>query len=193
MKWNHTCLINGVDLKKKKVRLTVLQKWEENPVRSFSTCPKLRCSLSCFTRNSGLKGRGQFPCTGPTMSKWNRLSTKGNKGEWARPEVRLPDLCPLQMKCGSSSNRRCEERGPSRWWRSKTWRSPSSPQIHQKYIYVWNNSYRTPTKHWQKNSDFPKAMWLTGSWCSGRLSGLSLWGGRAKFRTSVHQRPPGPT
>ena len=32
---------------------------------------------------------------------------------------------------------------PSRWWRSKTWRSPSSPQIHQKYIYMWNNSYRT--------------------------------------------------
>ena len=23
------------------------------------------------------------------------------------------------------------------------WRSPSSPQIHQKYIYMWNNSYRT--------------------------------------------------
>ena len=36
------------------------------------------------------------------------------------------------------------------------WRSPSSPQIHQKYIYMWNNSYRTPTEHWQKTSDFPK-------------------------------------
>ena len=46
--------------------------------------------------------------------------------------------------------------GPSRWWRSKTWRSPSSPQIHQKYIYMWNNSYRTPPEHWQKISDFPK-------------------------------------
>ena len=45
---------------------------------------------------------------------------------------------------------------PSRCWKSKTWRSPSSPQIHQKYIYVWNNSYRTPTEHWQKTSDFPK-------------------------------------
>ena len=31
--------------------------------------------------------------------------------------------------------------GPSRW--TKMWRSPSSPQIHQKYIYMWNNSYRT--------------------------------------------------
>ena len=47
-------------------------------------------------------------------------------------------------------------RGLSRWRRSKTWRSPSSPQIHQKYIYMRNNSYRTPTEHWQKTSDFPK-------------------------------------
>ena len=44
----------------------------------------------------------------------------------------------------------------SRWQKSKTWRSPSSPQIHQKYIYMWNNSYRMPTERWQKTSDFPK-------------------------------------
>ena len=44
----------------------------------------------------------------------------------------------------------------SRWWRSKTWRSPSSPQIHQTYIYLWNNSYRTPTERCQKTSDLPK-------------------------------------
>ena len=36
------------------------------------------------------------------------------------------------------------------------WRLPSSPQIHQKYIYMWNNSYRTPTERWQKTSDIPK-------------------------------------
>ena len=36
------------------------------------------------------------------------------------------------------------------------WRSPSSSQIHQKYMYMWNNSYRTPTECWQKTSDFPK-------------------------------------
>ena len=36
------------------------------------------------------------------------------------------------------------------------WRSPSSTQIHQNYIYMWNNSYRTPTECWQKTSDFPK-------------------------------------
>ena len=51
------------------------------------------------------------------------------------------------------------ERGwgrPSRLWRSKMWRSPSSPQIHQKYIYMWNNSYRTPAERWQKTLDLPK-------------------------------------
>ena len=30
------------------------------------------------------------------------------------------------------------------------------PRIHQKYIYMWNNSYRTPTERWQKTSDLPK-------------------------------------
>ena len=61
-----------------------------------------------------------------------------------------------------------EIEGHSREQRSKTWRSPSSPQIHQKYDYMWNN-YRTPTECWQKTSDFPK-----GSWCSSRVSGLCL-------------------
>ena len=35
--------------------------------------------------------------------------------------------------------------------------SHSTPQIYQKYICVWNNSYRTPITHWQKTSDFKKA------------------------------------
>ena len=43
-----------------------------------------------------------------------------------------------------------------RWQKSKTRRSPSSPQTHQKYIYTWNCSYRTPTESWQKTSDLPK-------------------------------------
>ena len=79
---------------------------------------------------------------------------------------------------------------PSRWWRSKTWRSTSSPQIHQKHIYMWNNSYRTPTECWQKTSNFPK-VWLAGSWCSGWVSSLSLWGRRAELRTWVNKKPPG--
>ena len=48
-----------------------------------------------------------------------------------------------------------------RWRKSKTWRSPSSPQIHQKYIYTWNNSYRTPTECWQNTSDLPKGKKLS--------------------------------
>ena len=55
-------------------------------------------------------------------------------------------------------------------------------KIHQKYIYMWNNTYRTPTESWQETSDFQKgkklptylAMCLTGSCCSGRVSGLCL-------------------
>ena len=47
-------------------------------------------------------------------------------------------------------------RRPSRWQKSERWRTPSSQQIHQKYIYTWNNSYRTLTERWQKTSDFPK-------------------------------------
>ena len=30
----------------------------------------------------------------------------------------------------------------------------NTSEIHQKYIYMWNNSYRTPTECWQKTSDF---------------------------------------
>ena len=37
------------------------------------------------------------------------------------------------------------------------------------------------------------AMGLTGSWCSSQVSGLSLWGGRAKFRILAQQRLPSPT
>ena len=44
------------------------------------------------------------------------------------------------------------------------WRSPSSPHIHQKYIYMWNNSYRVPTERWQKTSDLPKGKKLPTYW-----------------------------
>ena len=32
-----------------------------------------------------------------------------------------------------------------------------SPQIHQKYIYMWNDSHRTSTELWQKISDLQKS------------------------------------
>ena len=60
---------------------------------------------------------------------------------------------------------------PSRWRRSKMQRSPSSPQIHQKYIYMWNSSYRTLIERRQKTSDFPKG------------KKLATYLGRAKEKT----------
>ncbi|XP_049571920.1 COX assembly mitochondrial protein homolog isoform X7 [Orcinus orca] len=66
-------------------------------------------------------------------------------------------LIPKIMR--EKARERCSEQvqgGASRWRKSKTWRSPSSPQLHQKYIYTWNTSYRTPAEHWQKTSDLPK-------------------------------------
>ena len=63
----------------------------------------------------------------------------------------------------------------SRWWRSKMRRLPSSPQIHQKYIYMWNSSYRTPTECWQKTSDLPKG------------KKLPTYLGRAKEKTETKE------
>ena len=86
-------------------------------------------------------------------------------GEAATPAATQGPLvsCTTEggFKCGAacleSSHKDMESEIASRWQRSKTWRSPSSPQIHQKYIYMWNNnSHRTPTECWQKTSDFPK-------------------------------------
>ena len=90
--------------------------------------------------------------------------------------------------------------GPSRRWRSKTWRSPSSPQIHQKYIYTWNSSYRTPTECWQKTSDFPKGKKIPtylGRAKEKRKSetkeqgwGLHPWEGAVKEEKFPHTRKP---
>ena len=87
---------------------------------------------------------------------------------------------------------------PSRWQRNETWRSPSSPQIHQNYIYMWNNSYRTPTEHWQKNSDFPKGKKLPHTWVGQKKKGktktkekrqdLHLWEGAVKEEKFPHTR-----
>ena len=30
--------------------------------------------------------------------------------------------------------------------------------MYQKYIYMWNSSYRTPTERWKKTSDFSKGL-----------------------------------
>ena len=90
--------------------------------------------------------------------------------------------------------------GPSRWRRSKTWRSPSSPQIHLKYIYMWNNSYRTPTERRQETSDIPKGKKLPTH--LGRAkekrrnrdkrigSNLHVWEGSVKEEKFSHTRKP---
>ena len=39
-----------------------------------------------------------------------------------------------------------DQRGPTRWQRSKTWRSSFSPKMHQKHNFMWNSSYRMPTE-----------------------------------------------
>ena len=79
----------------------------------------------------------------------------------------LKRIYPVIIKASSYKDRG----GASRWRKSKTRRSPSSPQIHQKYIYVWNNSYRTPTERCQKTSDLPKG------------KKLPMYLGRAKEKT----------
>ena len=45
-----------------------------------------------------------------------------------------------------------------------------------KYIYMWNNSYRTPTERWKKTSDFPK----------GKKIPMHL--GRAKEKKTTEKR-----
>ena len=43
------------------------------------------------------------------------------------------------------------ELGEGRWWRRKMGRSPGSPQIHQKFIRTWNNSYKANSR-WQQQT-----------------------------------------
>ena len=94
-----------------------------------------------------------------------------------------------------------KEKETFKWQRRKTWRSTSSPQIHQKYIYMWNKSYRTPTEHWQKTSDFPKGKKVSTN--LGRAkeirksrdkrigTGPAPWGGSCEGgNVSTHQEAP---
>ena len=60
------------------------------------------------------------------------------------------------MEISVQADKKKNRERPSRWHKSKTWRSSSFSQIHQKYIYMWNHSYLTPTECWQKTSDLPK-------------------------------------
>ena len=88
-------------------------------------------------------------------SPWTRAQTcVPCIGRWVLNHCATMEALRVDLK--SSHHKKNIWGRPSRWRRSRRWRSPSSPQIHQKYIYMWNNSYRTPTECWQKTSDFPK-------------------------------------
>ena len=92
------------------------------------------------------------------------------------------------------------KRRHSRWWKSKTWRSPSSPQIHQKYIYMWN----TPTEHLLNASRRPqtsqKARNSPRTWVGLKKKGktetkeygrdLHLWEGAVKEEKFPKTRKP---
>lgn len=44
-----------------------------------------------------------------------------------------------------------------RWLRNKKARSPFSPQIHQKFISIWTNTYGKSSKCWQNHPSFQKS------------------------------------
>ena len=85
---------------------------------------------------------------------------------------------------------RCYREGPSRWWRSKTWRSTSSPQKHQKYRYMWKitehllNAERRPETS-QKARHSPRT-WLCGWQGLGAPARCQAWGSEVGELSSRH-------
>ena len=69
----------------------------------------------------------------------------------------------------------------SRWWIIKMGRSPSSPEIYQKYICMWNNCCRT-SERWLKTSDFQKGKLISKEW--GRWTDIGKWGDKG-FGTGI--------
>ena len=113
----------------------------------------------------------------PHNSHWS----PGWKQKWAlKPVIRGSHLCirTLEGTQRGQGQSPCPQGGFEENFKKaeKTWRSPSSPQIHQKYIYMWNSSYRTPTECWQKTSDFPKG------------KKLATYLGRAKEKNKQRQK-----
>ena len=62
--------------------------------------------------------------------------------------------------------------GNGRWWRSKTESSPSSPQIHQKFIRTWNNSYRTTSEQQQKTPNFQQGKVISSEYSRAKDKGI---------------------
>ena len=102
------------------------------------------------------KGRDTFSFyhdTASTLTQ-NTYSRSVCVNEWINELIK--DFPQQRNQAQITKQKRGKHWRPSRWQRSKMWRSPSSAQIHQKYTYMWNNSYRTPTECWQKTPDIPK-------------------------------------
>ena len=70
--------------------------------------------------------------------------------------------------------------------------------MNQKYICMWNNSYRTPTERWQKTVDFPKGKKLPTylgrakekTETKEKGQDLHLWEGAVKEEKFPHTRKP---
>ena len=114
------------------------------------SCPTLCNSMDCspplsmgFSRQEYWSGL-PFPSPGDLPDPGIEPRSPALAGMfltvWATKEVPLRDNCVNSKAMGRLL----------RWWRSKMWRSSFFPQIHQKYICMWNNSYRIPTECWLK-------------------------------------------
>ena len=74
----------------------------------------------------------------------------------------------------------------------KFWGMVEEPSVYGRLLERAETELQQGSGWHPTHSTSSPAMWLTVSWCSGQLSGLNLWGGRAEFRTLVHQRPLAP-
>ena len=123
-----------------------------------------RCDYLNFTNEEATGQQVVLPCprshrfqkqnqesTQPRLPWGHGLRSRGGSSETRAVPMSWPNRCAIKTERWGGASRR---------QKSKTWRSPSSPQIHQKYIYMWNCSYRTPTERWQKTLDLPKGKTL---------------------------------
>ena len=140
------------------VRVSVAQWWKE-------WCPQRAAVATKQTTGVGsveaLPGRATAILSKIQWYRWRHVTQPGDI-------VSMLQVMKLRLACVGSpaalqnpilapwNASNTNMGGASRRQKSKTRRSPSSPQIHQKYIYTWNCSYRTPTERWQKTSDLPK-------------------------------------
>ena len=102
-------------------------------------------------------------------------------GRGTRPSTGLSTYSSL--RCLSFTRQPCGHRSSSHGRAGDKWsEKPGSPSSHG---VAWHTDWLAQWRNHLENGK--AAVWLTGSWCSGWVSGLCLWGGRAEFRTLVHR------